>query len=251
MAKLPLWLIIPDLHFRFHDPRYTNLIPKIITHLSEEANLKGVVQLGDFVDFWQISDFDKDPSRTETIHDDLMLYASFLDKCVAKMPKNSTWHNLEGNHEKRLHRYIARNAPRIFELVKDIPEVLRFKERSYNSNVTFKWHPYSKWDSCKISQTVFHHGFYFTQHVAAKNLGTYPCNIVTGHVHRVQFVTDGNRFSATIGHGSNQSETMHTPTPTNWSQALGIFIPGKKDRLEVISVEGGECVIWGKLFSSV
>lgn len=244
-----VWLVIPDLHFRFHDPRFTDLILKILKIMAKRKGFAGVVQLGDFVDLWQVSEYDKDPERRETVLDDLLLYASWLDKAERLLPKKSVWHQLEGNHEKRITKFTGRRVPEVYKLMKTIPEVLGFPGRNLKGLTKWVWHPYTKWDSCRISDTVFHHGFYFSTHVAAKNLSIYPANFVCGHVHRVQYVSNGAYFSATLGHGSDPRQTMHMPTPTTWQQALGIFYAGTKatkDHLEILPVEAGSTILWGE-----
>jgi hypothetical protein len=239
------------LHFRFHDLKFCNLITKIIKKLANESNFAGCIQLGDAIDLWQISEFDKDPRRRETVLDDLLLYSAFLDKCEAIMPKGTIWHNLEGNHERRCTRWSSKKNPEMYNMMKTVPEVLGFPERNRRGRVKFKWHPYMRWDSCKISNTVFHHGFFFPQHVAMKNLQTYPCNFVGGHTHRLQFVTDGTKFSVSLGHGSDADATMHTPTPISWHQALGVFYASTKvDRIDIIPVNQGECLLWGQSLKS-
>ncbi len=241
-----VWLVIPDLHFGFNDPKYCNLILKILKILAKDKRFAGIINLGDFVDFWQISSYDKDPSRTETIHDDLMKYYVFLDKICEIMPANTEFHALEGNHEKRLHKYIAKHAPAVHQMVRSIPEVLDFKSRSKNGQ-WFIWHPYDKWNSCKIGRTIFHHGFYFSEHVAMKNLKTYPFNFVCGHTHRVQYVSDGTKFSCSLGHGSLPLKTMHLPIPSVWQQAVGVFYEGAHfDSLDPILVSEGRCFFMGE-----
>lgn len=246
-----IWILVPDLHFRFEDPSYVSLIKKVLKSIAKNPLFAGVVQLGDFGDFWQISEFDKDPTRKETVLDDLLLYSDFIDECQSLLKKGTVWHQLEGNHEKRLKRYTAKKAPEIYKLVKSMPEVLNFQFRNKENHTKFIWHDYNNWNSCIIGKTIIHHGFYFGEHVAAKNLSVYPYNFICGHTHRLQYVSNGHRFSCTLGHGSDSKKTMHTPLPSTWEQAFGVLFEGNfGDSLDVITVKNGRCILFGEEFEA-
>ncbi len=242
------YLICSDLHVPYHCPKYLNLTYKILKH----TKFDGIVQLGDALDFWQLSTYDKDPSRKNTVFDDIEDWNKILTKWASLLSRNAEIHLLEGNHEYRLHRYVARHAKDLHEIVRPLPDLLNLKPRNESGHVVFKWHKYSKWDSCRLGDCTLLHGFYFNQHVAATNLAKYRTNIICGHTHRVQLVSDGVHFSATLGHGSNEELTAHQPTPTGWQQALGVLTvdDSKKTSLEIIKIRDGKGVWRGKHFSA-
>lgn len=243
-----IYLVIPDLHYPFHCPQYISIVTKALRLLSKDDRFRGLIQLGDFVDWWQISSYDKDPSRKETALDDLQGYIKQMNEWSRIMPEGSIFHQLEGNHEFRLKRYVWRNAAQIADMVRPLDEMLGFPERNKVSKILYKWHEYSRWDSCKIGDTAFHHGFYFSQHVAAKCLQVYPCSIVFGHTHRIQHVEFNNKFATSLGHGSDAKKTAHTPTPNNWCKAFGVFHSvGSKGSIEVVSVRQNKAKLWGEL----
>ena len=238
------FLILPDLHLPYQCERYLKLIIKIL----KQEKFSGIVQLGDALDFWQLSTYDKDPSRKNTILDDVTEWNKVLSEWCRYLPRGAEIHLLEGNHCYRLQRYISRNARELHEIVKPLPDLLNLKERNASGHVKFKWHPYAKWNSCKIGDCVLMHGFYFNQHVAMTNLSKYKVSTICGHTHRVQYVTDGDHFSATLGHGSNEELTAHQPTPTGWQQSMGVLTvdDNGKSSLEIILVKDGEGVFRGK-----
>lgn len=242
------FLIVPDVHFPYECQNFIKLTYKIL----RSQKFDGIVQLGDALDFWQLSTYDKDPSRKNTIMDDIDQWNKVLTKWSSLLPRNAEIHLLEGNHEFRLHRYIARHARDLHEIVRPMPELLNLKERNASGSVVFKWHPYNKWSSCQIGDCTLLHGFYFNQHVAATNLAKYRRNIICGHTHRVQYVSDGVHFSASLGHGSDEHLTAHQPTPTGWTQALGILSVNNDGRtsLEIITIKDGQCQIRGKHFQA-
>lgn len=240
------YLIISDLHIPYHCRKYIRLTYKLL----KDIRFHGIVQLGDALDFWQLSTYDKDPSRKNTILDDLSDWEGVLTKWSSLLPRNAEIHLLEGNHEFRLHRYVARHAKEIHEIVRPLPELLRLKERTASGNVIFKWHPYHKWNSLMLGDCVLMHGFYFNTHTAMTNLKKYRCSTISGHTHHVQYVSDGTHYACSLGHGSNQTLTAHTPCPPEWTQALGILTV-KDDgttSLEVIIVKDGKAVVRGKAY---
>lgn len=240
------YLIVPDLHISYQDSNFIRLTYKLL----KDIRFNGIVQLGDALDFWQLSTYDKDPSRKNTIMDDIEEWNDILTKWSSLLYRNSEIHLLEGNHEFRLHRYISRHAKELHEIVRPIPELLKLKERTASGNVIFKWHPYAKWNSLMLGDCVLLHGFYFNQHTAMTNLKKYRCSTISGHTHRMQYVSDGTHFACSLGHGSNESITAHQPTPTEWTQCLGILTV-KDDgttSLEVILVKDGKAVVRGKAY---
>lgn len=237
--EIKRFLIIPDIHVPYHDPSFLALIPKIV----KLAKITGIVQLGDALDFWQVSRYDKNPLRKQTIAEDAAIYKTILQGWADLLPRDGVIHQLEGNHCDRLRRYIWANAREVEGLVKTVPEMIGLRDLGIRT----VWHPLAKWDSCKIGDCVLHHGHYFNQHVAVGNLTRYPKKLITGHVHRFQYVSNGDRFSATLGHGSNESETAHQPTPTGWQQCFGILvIINGVSHLEPILVDNGKCVVYGQ-----
>lgn len=231
--------MIPDLHVPYHDVAFVALLDKVIKIIKPY----GIVQLGDALDFWQISSYDKNPLRKQTIAEDAAIYGQIIAKWADMLPVDGVFHQLEGNHEDRLRRYVWKNARELAGLVQTVPEMIKLRE----TGVRTIWHPIAQWDSCKIGDAVCHHGHFFNMHAAAGNLIKYPKSLITGHTHRFQYVSNGTRFSATLGHGSNETETAHQPTPTGWQQAFGVLsVVGMKTHFEPVLVHNGECVLYGK-----
>jgi hypothetical protein len=224
----------------------------VVTKILKTNAFNGVVQLGDALDFWQLSTYDKDPARKNTIMDDIDEWNKALTEWCVLLGEGSEIHLLEGNHEARLHRYVSRHARELHEIVKPLPSLLHLKERSAVGHVKFTWHPYTKWNSCVIGDCVLFHGFYFNQHVAATNLAKYRRNTISGHTHRVQHVADGHHYSISLGHGSDENLTAHQPTPTGWRQALAVLTVAadKSTTVEVIMVNNGKAVFRGKTYSA-
>jgi len=241
--KISRYLILSDIHVPHHCVAYIALSMKLVKMIRPD----GIVQLGDALDFWQISRFDKDPQRKQTIVEDAKIYSAILQQWANLLKPDGIIHQLCGNHEDRLRRYIWQHARELDGLVKTVPEMIGLKQLG----IATKWHELSNWQSCRIGDAILHHGHYYNQHVAMGNLTRYPKSLITGHTHRFQYVTNGERFSASLGHGSNESQTAHQPTPTGWQQAMGLLtVVNGKSTLEPIIVRNGKCILYGKEVSA-
>lgn len=241
------YLIVPDVHVPYHCPKAVKLVTKII----REVNPDGLVQLGDFLDAFQISTYSKDPSRRNILADDINDWKLILNDWVRHLKPGAVIHLLEGNHEYRLSRYIASNCRDLHGLVPDWPTMLGLDLRNKAGSYKWIWHKYTKWNSCRIGDCTILHGYYFNQHVAATCLAKYKTNVIFGHTHRLQFVTDGTHYACSLGHISNEVETAHQPTPSGWSQAVGLLhVDGQgKSKLDILPIHNGRTVLYGKQIS--
>lgn len=241
------YLVLPDLHFPYQDQRFIKLVTKVIKEIQPD----GLVQLGDAIDAFQISTYSKDPARRNTLAEDIEEYKLQLNEWSRHLKRGSVIHLLEGNHEYRLKRFIATQARDLHGLIPDWPTLLEIDLRTKCGPHKWHWHPYTKWNSCSIGDCILLHGFYYNQHTAMTMLTKYKTNCIAGHTHRVQYVTDGVHYAATLGHGSNETETAHNPVPTGWQQAMGLLHVDQsgKTSLEIITVKNGKAVLRGKTIS--
>lgn len=241
------YLIVPDIHVPYHCPKFIRLITKLI----KELNPDGLVQLGDAIDAFQISTYSKDPARRNMLKDDIDDFKHILNEWARHLKSGANIHLLQGNHENRLSRYIAGNCRDLHGLVPDWPTLLGIDLRNKTGRHKWVWHPYMKWDSCRIGDVVLHHGFYFNQHAPAVALQKYKTSIIFGHTHRLGMVHDGEHYAVMLGHGSDASETAHNPTRTDWTQAVGILHVDNlgRARIDLIPVKDGKAVLHGKQIS--
>lgn len=241
-------LIIPDLHVPFSDKKYLKLIDKIITILKPNY----LVQMGDLVDFFQISKFSKDPERRSTVFEDLMEARQILDRWEKLMPNESQFHLLSGNHEARLSLFVNSKCPELNKMIRSIPDVYGLTVRNKFGKHHWHWHELNAWDSCKIGDVVFHHGNYYNVHTAGTNLVKYPCKFVQAHNHRM-LLAFGNpdKWSATVAHGIDMSQVDYLRNPVDWRQGFSVvtFIDGKGS-IELIEVKDGSCIFRGQMIKT-
>jgi hypothetical protein len=103
-----LTLVVGDVHVGPNqDLRRADLLGKAIADLEPNR----VVFIGDFLNFDSLSDWDKDKRKTmegRRYARDIDSGREFLSMCYNHIPDvtKMDWHLCEGNHERRLHRYI-------------------------------------------------------------------------------------------------------------------------------------------------
>ena len=247
MKKISQWLVLPDSHVPFHCKKYFKLILKIL----DTVKFDGIVHLGDCVDLFQLSKYDKDPARKNDARDDIEEYRSLMLSLANKLPAGSEYHITEGNHDRRAAKGLWGKAPEFASLVPPMPSMLGFKELNQTHKVKFKWHSFDNFKSLVINDTILMHGFYYDKHVAMNNISRYPgYNTLSGHCHRISYATNGIHWSATLGHCSDEKMTSHNPTFSGWDQAFGVLhTSNERSEIEIVRVKEGKCIFRGKLIS--
>ena len=102
-----------DSHFPFQDDAALSVVKRVIADVRPEK----VIHMGDLIDCWQISTFDRDPLRRESLQDDADVGFAHLKEIYMLTPEAEHYY-LEGNHEQRLTRTIARMNDQQRELAK-------------------------------------------------------------------------------------------------------------------------------------
>lgn len=119
-----LVVIANDFHIPYHDERALALF---FAFLRKEKP-DWVILNGDFVDFWQISSFDKTPRAGKELQEEIKDARAILRKLRRTLPKaRITW--IEGNHEFRLRKYLIAHAPELYGLPSlSIPDLFGLKQ---------------------------------------------------------------------------------------------------------------------------
>src|SRR5262245_1392688 len=100
------FVCLPDPHAPYEDGDAVRTALAFLREFKPHA----VFLLGDVIDFYQLSSFDKDPERRFKLWDDITAAVMFLDKVRKAAPDVPMWY-IQGNHEFRLQRYLWRVAP--------------------------------------------------------------------------------------------------------------------------------------------
>lgn len=165
----------------WHCPYHDDLAMETFFAAVEKVRPDVVVLLGDQVDCFTLSTFDKSPDRLHSFSDEIRVTNSLLDRLEAYGCKV---HFIEGNHEFRLQRYMARKAPELWGLV-GMPELLKLEQRGWT------WHKY-RGEALRIGKMSFKHDVgKCGKYAAFHSLEQYGGNITFGHTHRGGTVYQG------------------------------------------------------------
>jgi len=128
--KVKRWLVIADLHFPYHDKE------ALCTALEHAAgNCDGILINGDAMDFYQASNFCRDP-RKNGVDKEIEIFGKFLDNLKQMRVKHIVWKG--GNHEYRLEHYKWQKCPELAGLeCLTIPKLLNLADRGV------EWIPWS------------------------------------------------------------------------------------------------------------
>ena len=105
------FLFLGDIHVPFHDILATNLVLEFIRIHKPET----VYLIGDIVDFYTLSKYDKNPQRLLTLQDDIDQTVELLQAIREATGPECRIYFRSGNHEYRLEKYLAAH-PEISQL---------------------------------------------------------------------------------------------------------------------------------------
>jgi len=99
---------ISDLQVPFHDPTAIDICFEYLT----KEGIDTLFINGDFVDFYQLSDFQKDP-RVRKFDEEYEAVLEMLGYIRKIFPDITIYYNLDANHEARYQRYMRTKAPEL------------------------------------------------------------------------------------------------------------------------------------------
>ncbi len=179
-------LFLPDPHPPFHDPEAWATALAFARHFKPDR----VFLLGDFLDFYQLSRFDRDPERVGHLQADLDCAHQLL-KEVRKSAKDAPIQYLQGNHEDRLRRFLWTKAAELSGLRDlDIRRLLRLSDLG----IRYVEEPFIRYRSCVVK-----HGDIVrlrSGYTATGELDRTGLSGVSGHTHRLGHIYRRNAAGA-------------------------------------------------------
>lgn len=220
--------IIPDLHIPHHDTGHLD------SALAAMRGFEHIIILGDLIDAYSISSFNKDPGRKTTLQSELEVAKQVLARIRRENPQ-ARIDLLEGNHEDRLRRYLWQKAPELASLKgMSIPELLDCHRHkiAYHSRNGFKMYGWR-----------FKHGDTVKSgagNTARAEMTNHRCSGVTGHTHRLGKATfvdkEGMRTDWwEAGHLCKQSAAEYVNQP-DWQAGYLLGEVGSDGWLDIVPV---------------
>ncbi len=182
--KLKKVLFIPDTHSPYHNKRAWRLVMKVGQSWKPDI----IVVLGDFGDFYTVSNFTKDPARKISLSWELAESNRLLNNLDALGAKLKIF--IEGNHEHRLNRFIHDKAPELDGIV-DVKSAFKLKERGW-VHVPYR-------DHYKLGKVYLTHDVNATgRNAVHRVIDTYQHSAITGHTHRIGYVIEADGIGCPI-----------------------------------------------------
>ena len=216
-------MVIPDVHVPFQDDRSLNALEGYMA----DNRFDEVIYIGDLLDFGQISKFNQGSPKEEShkLSDDYKIAGKILDRHISLIRKNNRkakFTLLEGNHEERIERWIAKN-PQVEDMI-EVSVGLKLGERGIN------WvRSWSKGELYKIGKAYFIHGLYTNQYHSQKMVNNFGVNIYYGHTHDHQSFSkvlkgkDKTIEGMSLGCICEYEQNWMQGKPNNWQQGFGVF----------------------------
>ena len=167
--------VIPDVHCPYEDSKALDLVLEIHKDLKPSLT----VIIGDFCDFYSISNYRKNPHRNLNLRWEVDQVNKQLDRIETE---NVVF--LEGNHEDRLRRFLQDKAPELFGLT-EIGKLFRLEERGWKH---VEYGDYFTRGKVTYVHDLGHSGKYALH----QTIQTAGGNVVFGHTHRGGIVYEGH-----------------------------------------------------------
>jgi len=219
-------IVLTDLQIPFQDKASLKAVEKYM----REHTWDFYINLGDFLDYFCISKFNKEkPGLVEgqTILKELEQGEIILErhrKIIRDKNPKALMYLLEGNHEFRAvdygHRY-----PQLAGFI-EAENVLKLEEKGVE--YIRSW---SEGKTLQIGKAYFIHGKYTNDGHAKKHVQAYEENIFYGHTHDCNSYNKTSKATGRTKVGQSLGCLCAYPKdvdytkggPTNWQQAFGVF----------------------------
>ncbi len=238
-------VIFNDVHVPEHDRKAFNLLLAVIRKVEPDI----VTCLGDMLDCYTISRFEKDPARKFRLSHEIAQARTMLEEVVQASPTSKfIFHG--GNHEDRLRKYVWRRCPDL----ECLPE-LSWPVLLHLDPTGWTYLPYET--PFKIGPLWHHHGDVIRQksgYTARALMEKVGGNAICGHTHRLSHI---HRTTWSDHHQAWENGCLcklkanyMTGTP-DWQQGFCIVTyaqGGQRFKVEQLHIHKGKCWLQGEVF---
>lgn len=237
--------ICSDVHNPYEDPKALSMF---LDFLKDEKPDE-VILNGDICDFSALS-LHGDADGSQRHMDEIESANELLDR-IQSIHRGKCHYN-EGNHEDRVRRYIAKNAPEL-EGLYGLENALNLKKRKISFLPYRAETPY--FVTSKLAVT---HGFAVGANAAKKTLERYGVSVIVGHTHTpavaqlpvVSPTGVDSRKCWVLGCLAPTTGVPYMTAPTQWTQGWGMVYAMRSGAFAAYSIEihNGLTVWNGKVY---
>ena len=231
----------------FHAPFEDTWCVKIAEEFNTWFKPNYVFILGDLVDFYQLSKFDKSPDRMDDLQSDIDAGRSILERLRTSAPKAKIVF-FEGNHCSRLRKYLWQH-PEISSLkVLSIPELLslnRYDIQFVGSLTDYDYH-----GLCLEHGDIVRKWSAYTAHGMLERRGT---SGISGHTHRMgmHYLTNRSGDYVWLENGCMCDRHPEWIKGVDWQNGFSVGWFKRADlrfTFEQVCIPDGKCVYHGREF---
>lgn len=166
------FIVVSDIHYPYHDAKAI----KCVLDFIQDKDIDTIILNGDILDFYDVSSFDKDPDRVNSLQKEIDMSTKFFKKLRTIKP-DARIVFIKGNHEYRLERYLKKH-PELYSLdALKLPNLLDLKK--YNIEYSDK--------GIKLGNLKIIHGDMvrkFSGYTARGELEKHDSSGISSHTHR-------------------------------------------------------------------
>ena len=238
-------VVICDAHYPYQDDSAMGMVLAFL----KRHKPGGIDILGDWMDFYSISRFDKDPARKGELQNELDRGNAALAK-LRKIAPDADIRFSEGNHEQRLQKYMWSRAPEL-NCLRDIKLQKQMKFGDYGIKYYDHLHPY------KLGHLWFLHGKFVRKHAGASaraHVEEVGGNVIHGHTHRMG-CSPRTTWEATVAGWESGCLCKLNPEyligKPNWQQGFSVVhYSGRDFNVDQVYIIRGEAVYAGGRISA-
>lgn len=238
-------LVLPDTHGPYHDRRCWSAVLKV-AELLKPAH---TVHVGDLADCADISFHERSLSRAVSFEEEIKEVRGLVTTLSNRIGPNRIF--CEGNHERRLPRYLAQRCPEVAPFVPGMWELLGLKKNGW------KWFPYGT--PAKVGKMHFVHDAGHAGVTAVRlTKAKFQKNVCFGHTHRASVEYDGNvlgerHVGMSLGWLGDMDSVVVDYVPQvlryhAWVHGFGLGYLNAKGHVHMnfIPIVDGECYVEGR-----
>lgn len=217
-------IVLPDVHFPFED---TNLVGAWLDHV-KALKPDGIDIIGDLIDCYSLSRFDKNPARKSNLQVELDQANHFLLVMRKYAGRFCDIRYSEGNHEDRLRKVLWNKIPGMNNIRNlTIPGLLNLKK------LGISWH--STQNPYKIRDLWYTHGDMLRQSAGMSGRAMSDKihgSVILGHCHRMGWsprtTWNGREDAYEVGHLTDYTQLDYVRSVPNWQQGWAVveFLEG-------------------------
>jgi len=224
-------VVVGDFHVPYHSDNCLNLLLKF----GKKHRISEIVLGGDFMDFYAISSFNRNPDRINALQKEVDLGIDILKK-LKSITKNIIY--VQGNHEERLRKYLWTKAPELASL-----RSLKFETLMKLKKLDITYIE----DQIVLDGVLITHGDMTSKYSSYTARGMFEkvgTTLIFGHTHKggVYYKTDTRGTNVSYENFcmcSLEPEWIRNP---NWQQGFSVLTDGY---VQQIYIKDGKKLMYG------